>query len=211
MRPPSNDATLNPFPSGGSLSHHQLPGTQSLVTPFRDGFTHFRFRSYANSHQIRSGCLLQPTGWGPARRTRAALQNPPGQCQGPLSAPEPRPSLLEGRKDVQVPRPSSFDELRGAFPKRADPLIAASATWQSRGSLLGTAQQAPPFPRRRAKSLPTSAPLTAISHRVEVARSRPGRRCVILSVAHRRRGGRDGGACVTLSSATHAAHHIAVP
>lgn len=190
---PSRFATFLPF--GRVPFPPPLPGTQSRATHILRcvSRTHFRFHSSLNSHQMPIRLPTSANGWSPARRTRAALQNPPGQCQGPLSAPEPRPSLLEAKvRDVQVPRPSSFDQWRGTFPKRADPLIAASATWQSRGSLLGTAQQAPPFPRRRAKSLPTSAPLSAISHRVEVARSRPGRRCYILSVAHNtpRRAGR---------------------
>ncbi|KAL1486216.1 hypothetical protein MTO96_031485 [Rhipicephalus appendiculatus] len=135
--------------------------------------------------------------------------SPPGQCQGPLSAPAPRTSLLEaegrsqqgpGRKCVQQSgrpspssvRASSFGESLRHLPKARKPANRGERDVAEPRFPFGTTQHAPPFPRRRAKSLPTSAPLTAISHRAVWRDQKPAGVAASLSVVRERRGGRDG-------------------
>ncbi|KAL3192744.1 hypothetical protein MRX96_058796 [Rhipicephalus microplus] len=141
------------------------------------------------------------------------------RCQGPLSAPEPRTSLLEAEeatkglapsafncRNVQVPRfsvlPLSASRC-GSFPKREDPLIATTATWPCRLSL-GSKQNAWQRPRSPNHDLapcfvwriqkPTGAPAT------------------ITVVTHTpRRAGRSSERAVPPSSTAHLGRRIAVP
>ncbi|KAL1469374.1 hypothetical protein MTO96_025098 [Rhipicephalus appendiculatus] len=176
--------TSLPFPSwlhlttGGSVT----PIATRSFFEIAHSCTRFRFHSLPPHTKSRPEPYFSQRKEPGAPYSRGT-PSPPGQCQGPLSAPAPRTSLLEaegrsqqepGRKFVQPSgrpspssvRASSFGESLRHLPKARKPANRGERDVAEPRFPFGTMQHAPPFPRRRAKSLPTSAPLTTISHRV---------------------------------------------